>query len=106
MRIASNVEMLEIGGFGDTIYPILTWDNEHLVLIDAGFPGQADSIAQAISDAGFSTERITHIIITHQDIDHIGCVLDMIKRSPTALVLAHEVEAPYIDGRKSPTRTS
>ena len=82
MRIAKNVEMLEIGGMGGAIYPTLTWDEQRLALIDAGFPGQADAIAQAIADAGFQAGRLTHIIITHQDIDHIGCVRWICSSSP------------------------
>ena len=104
MRIAYNVEMLEINGQGGTIYPTLTWDDEHLVLIDAGFPGQTDIIVRAIAAVGFSPERITHIIITHQDMDHIGCVPDFLKLSPAALVLTHQEEAPYLAGDKTPIK--
>ena len=102
MRIAKNVEMLELSGMGGTIYPTLTWDDTHLVLMDAGFPGQADAIVRAIAEAGFQAEQLTHIIITHHDMDHIGCVLDLFKLSPAALVLAHVEEAPYLDGRMVP----
>ncbi|MCL1874470.1 MAG: MBL fold metallo-hydrolase [Clostridiales bacterium] len=104
MRIAYNAEMLEINGIEGAIYPVLTWDDEHLVLIDSGFPGQTDTIVRAISAVGFSPERITHIIITHQDMDHIGCVLDFLKLSPAALVLAHQDEAPYLAGDKTPIK--
>ena len=104
MRIAQNVEMLEIDGMGGAVYPTLAWDDKHLVLADAGFPGQADAIVQSITEAGFQAERLTHIIITHQDLDHIGCVLDMLKLSPSALVMAHEEEVPYLDGRKTPIK--
>ena len=104
MRVADNVEMLEIGGEGFAVYPTLTWDAEHLVLVDTGFPGQADDIVKAIADAGFSAGRITHIIFTHQDIDHIGNIRELLCLSPGAQVLAHETEAPYIDGRKTPVK--
>ena len=60
MRIANNVEMIEINGMGSVIYPVLIWDDDNLVLIDAGFPGQKDTIVQAITDAGFIAERLSH----------------------------------------------
>ena len=104
MRIADNVEMLEIYGMERMIYPTLTWDEERLILMDTGFPGQTDIIIQAIAAAGFSAENLTHIIITHQDMDHIGCVADLLKIAPSARVMAHEDEAPYIDGRKPPVK--
>jgi len=104
MRIAKNVEMIEISAMGSLIYLTLTWDGEHLVLMDAGFPGQTDMIVQAIADAGFAARQLTHIIITHQDMDHIGCVMDLQQLAPAALVMAHQEEAPYIDGRKTPIK--
>ena len=104
MRIAANVEMLEINGTESIVYPVLVWDDNNLILIDAGFPSQKNAIIQAITDAGFSAERLTHIIITHQDMDHIGCVSDLIKLSPAAQILVHTDEAPYIDGRKVPIK--
>ena len=60
MRIANNVEMLEISGMGSVIYPVLIWDDDNLVLIDAGFPDQKDAVVQAITDAGFLVERLSH----------------------------------------------
>jgi glyoxylase-like metal-dependent hydrolase (beta-lactamase superfamily II) len=104
MRIADKVEMLEINGMGSVIYPVLTWDDNNLVLIDAGFPGQTDAIVHAIANVGFEAGLLTHIIITHQDMDHIGCVLDLLKLAPAAQVLAHTDEAPYINGSKVPVK--
>ncbi|MCL2775900.1 MAG: MBL fold metallo-hydrolase [Oscillospiraceae bacterium] len=104
MKIANNVEMLEIAGNGTFIYPTLVWDGGHLVLMDAGLPGQTEAIKQAVSDAGFSAENITEIILTHQDIDHTGCVTDLLNLAPSAKVIAHVEEAPYIDGRKTPIK--
>lgn len=103
MKIANNVEMLEIGDIGK-VNLTLTWDDKNLVLIDAGFPGQTDEIVKAIAGAGFSADKLTHIIITHQDMDHIGCVTDLLKIAPSAKVMAHIDEAPYIDGRKTPIK--
>ena len=41
------------------------------------------------------------IIITHQDIDHIGSLPDFISKSPHKLdILASEIEKPYIQGEK------
>ena len=95
--------MLEIPGMG-SVNLTLTWGDDNLVLIDTGFPGQTDAIVQAIADAGFSAAQITHIIITHQDMDHIGCVKDLLQIVPSAKVLAHTDETPYINGSKTPIK--
>jgi len=103
MKIADNAALLPVSGQG-TANLVLTWDVSNLVLIDAGFPGQTQAIVKAISDEGFNAEKLTHIIITHQDWDHIGCITDLQKLSPGLQVLVHEEEAPYIDGRKTPIK--
>jgi len=103
MRIAPNVAMLPILENGPA-YPVLLWDEDNLVLIDAGFPGQTDAIIKAISGEGQRAENLTHIIVTHQDWDHIGCIMDLQKLAPRAKVLAYEDEAPYIDGKKTPIK--
>jgi len=104
MKIAKNVAMLEIEAQLGCVYPTLTWGKGHLVLIDAGFPGQAELIKDAIANEGFRPEDLTEIILTHQDIDHIGCVLDMLRLAPAAKVMAHVDEAKYIDGRETPIK--
>ena len=104
MKIANNAAMLEIQGMGSIINLTLTWGGDQLVLIDTGFPGQTDSIVQAIRDTGFSAGSITHIVLTHQDMDHVGCALDLLQLSPAAQVLANVDEAPYIDGRMTPIK--
>jgi len=104
MKIANNVEMLEIESMGSKVNLTLTWDKNSLVLIDTGFPGQTELIVKAISSAGFQAKNITHIILTHQDIDHIGCLKELLKLAPGAQVMAHKDEAPYINGRKTPVK--
>ena len=108
MRIAKNVELLSIPAnmpdFDMVLHMTLTWDDSNLVLIDAGIPGQGEAIAQAIADAGFDVRNLTHIIITHQDLDHIGSVAELQKMAPDVKLIAHCDEAPYMDGRKMPVR--
>ena len=102
MKIANNAEMLEIGSEHGNIYPVLTWDDNELVLIDAGLPGQIEMIKEAVRQAGFDLEKVTKVIITHQDMDHIGCAKILAEMG--AKILAHEAEAPYIQGDKTPVR--
>jgi len=105
MKLAKNIALLPITREGmGSLNLVLAWDDNNLVLVDAGLPGQCDAIAQAIADEGFRAEDLTHIIITHQDWDHVGSVLDLTKLAPAAQVVAHVDEAPYIDGRKLPIK--
>lgn len=84
-----------------TIFPTLLWDDDALVLVDAGFPGQYDLIKEACEQAGFATNKLTHIIITHQDIDHIGSLPIFVERAVAPIiVMADELEKPFIQGER------
>ncbi|MCL2492900.1 MAG: MBL fold metallo-hydrolase [Clostridiales bacterium] len=99
MRIADNVEMLEISAEGaGSYYPVLLWDDKDVVLIDTGFPHQFDLIRAAMESCGFTPERVTKVILTHQDVDHISGA--KLLRGKGAEIMAHEFEAPYIQGDK------
>jgi glyoxylase-like metal-dependent hydrolase (beta-lactamase superfamily II) len=105
MRLADGVEMLELPIRSFTgqniIHPTLTWDDDTVVLVDAGFSGQLQQIREAMARAGVSFDRLDKVIVTHQDIDHIGGLPDIILESSHKVeVLSHEEEKPYIKGRK------
>lgn len=70
-------------------------------LVDTGLPGQLGAIEAALAEAGLAVGDLRRIIITHQDIDHIGSLHDLVAASG-AQVLACAVEAPTIDGRELP----
>jgi len=101
MRIANNVEMLEIKAQG-VYYPVLLWDEKDVVLIDTGFPGQFEMIKGAIAKCGFTPEQVTKVLLTHQDIDHIGSA--KIFRNLGAEIMSHKDEAPFIQGNKPLTK--
>jgi len=97
MRIANNVEMLEITGMeGGTLYPVLAWDDQEVVLFDTGLPGQLELIRAAVEKAGFSLHQITKILLTHHDMDHLGNAKPL--RELGAKIVAHEKEVPYVQG--------
>jgi glyoxylase-like metal-dependent hydrolase (beta-lactamase superfamily II) len=70
-------------------------------LVDTGVPGQLPAIAAALAEEGLKVEDLRRIIITHQDIDHVGSLHDLAETSG-ARVLAHATEVPFIDGSELP----
>jgi glyoxylase-like metal-dependent hydrolase (beta-lactamase superfamily II) len=70
-------------------------------LVDAGLPGQREAIAGALAEAGLRVEDLRRIVLTHQDVDHVGSLAALVEASG-ARVLASRVEAPFIDGRELP----
>lgn len=105
MRVANGVEMLEISqmvlGRMDVIHPTLIWDEEMAILVDTGYPGQIQKFQDAMEQAGVPFAKLGKIVLTHQDIDHIGSLPNLLQEALHKLeVLAHEVEKPYIQGEK------
>jgi len=72
MRIAQSIEMLELKLGQRQINPTVVYDAEGYWLIDTGLPSSRSAIEALITEAGIDTARLQGIILTHQDIDHIG----------------------------------
>jgi len=103
MKITEHLAMLEISN-ERTIFPVLVWDDQNLVLIDTGFPGQFSLFQKAIEENGFQLSQLTHILLTHEDLDHIGCLKELVAASPGVRVLAHHIEAESISGQAPPNK--
>ena len=86
------------------IYPVIASDAKHTVLIDAGFPGQLPLIQETAEKAGIALENLTHIVITHHDMDHVGSLAALKRTFPRAQVVSSAIEADYINGSKKSPR--
>ncbi|WP_338554450.1 MBL fold metallo-hydrolase [Paenibacillus sp. KS-LC4] len=105
MLLAKGIAMLEITavimGKSTTIHPTLIWDQNHQILIDTAHPGQLPLLQEAAAQEGVLLEHITDIVLTHQDIDHIGSLPAVIEQANHApQVWSSDIEKPYIEGRK------
>jgi glyoxylase-like metal-dependent hydrolase (beta-lactamase superfamily II) len=81
---------------GSNVY-LIDADGE-LALIDTGFRGREQLIIERVRRLGYSTSRISSIIITHHHTDHTGGLAGLVEITG-ARVVAHRADAPYIDGR-------
>lgn len=105
MQVANGLEMLEISavilGKANVIHPALIWDEGMVILVDTGYPGQLPLFRAAMEQAGVPFDTLDTVIVTHQDIDHIGCLPVMLNAAPRKVeVLANELEKPFIQGEK------
>ena len=99
MRIDKGLAMLEleIQGFG--LNPTLIWDDDMAVLVDTGMPGQLEQIRLAMSEVGVSFDKLKAVILTHQDLDHIGSLPEILNHSNNNIeVYSHILDKPYIEG--------
>jgi glyoxylase-like metal-dependent hydrolase (beta-lactamase superfamily II) len=103
MADTNGIKQLDIpfdfNGISRVINPVLIWDKDNVILIDAGLPGQLPLFREAIEKLDLSFHRLNKIIITHLDIDHIGGLAEIVNAVGQDVdVLAHELEKPYIQG--------
>lgn len=103
MKIADGITTIDLTadmvGRQMQIHPTLIWDDRDVILIDTGIPGQAGAISEAMEKAGVSLNQLTKVILTHQDIDHIGSLPEILKAVNHKIeVLAHGDDKPYIEG--------
>lgn len=88
----------EFQGEAQTLHPILVEEQDDLLLVDVPYPGQLPLLEHAINSVGRSLDAVTAILITHDDIDHLGCLAEIKSRYPAIQILASTVEAPYVTG--------
>lgn len=75
-----------------------------VLLVDAGLPGQTDALAAELDAAGADWADVWGVVVTHQDGDHAGGLSAVVERADP-VVFAHELCAPYVDGREDPIKS-
>lgn len=108
MRLAADVHVLPIprdaeDRAGQLNLTLILDEANGPTLVDTGFPDQAEDIGANLEEIGVGVEDLRRIILTHQDLDHVGSASDLVRGSD-ARVLAHSVAAPYIDGTLNPLK--
>lgn len=103
-----NYHLLEIesdyNGQKQIITPILLQDECDMILIDCGYPNFASLLEEAANRHNVTLDSITKLIVTHHDMDHIGSLAALKRAYPHIDIIAHELEAPYIEGTKKSLR--
>ncbi|WP_423745221.1 MBL fold metallo-hydrolase (plasmid) [Haladaptatus sp. SPP-AMP-3] len=94
----------ERGDRETVIHPSGVETEDGLILLDAGFPGQTDDLADALADHGFSLDDVEMLLLTHQDGDHAGGAEGLISRTD-ATVVASTDDTPAIEGDEDPIKS-
>ncbi|UUZ93652.1 MBL fold metallo-hydrolase [Paenibacillus sp. P25] len=95
---------MDAGGHPFVVQTAVLWDENEVILVDAGLPGQSRLIQETLAKEGFPFDKLTKIIITHQDRDHIGSLHDLAAASGGRIkVLANELTKPILQG-EAPNR--
>jgi glyoxylase-like metal-dependent hydrolase (beta-lactamase superfamily II) len=104
----NNYHLLEIefdyNGQKQIVTPILLQDERDIILIDCGYPDFKNLLEKACIQHGVKLDSITKLIVTHHDMDHIGSLAELKRTYPHMEIVAYELEAPYIEGKKKSLR--
>lgn len=104
----THIHLLEIefefGGERQTIWPVIIRNESDTILVDSGYPHFLERLEEAANRQGIGFETITKMILTHDDIDHLGSAAALKKKYPHVEILAFESEADYINGTRKSLR--
>jgi len=81
-------------------HPVILKSNKDMVLVDCGMPGSLPGIKESAMAQNVNIDNLTKVVITHQDIDHTGSLMELKRAFPSILILAETKEIPYINGEK------
>ncbi|MDV3129451.1 MBL fold metallo-hydrolase [Mycobacterium sp. 21AC1] len=78
----------------DLVNWTLVTDDDGVILIDAGFPGQRDEVLGSVRRLGFGIDDIRAVLLTHAHIDHLGTAIWFAKNHGTP-VFCHTDEVAH-----------
>ena len=104
MKLTETMHVLELSvpRGTDTMVLNLTLMNDggSLILFDTGMPGYEEEIYELIRKENLNPDHLDTVILTHQDIDHIGSLPEILHDYPDLRVLVHSADKPYVDGEE------
>ncbi len=91
-RIIEGAYLLPLGNANT----VLLDGGSELALVDAGFPGKASIVLDAIRQLGRNPHDLRHLIFTHHHPDHIGSAAAIIRKTG-ATTYMHPLDAPIAE---------
>ena len=75
-------------------------DKNEMVLVDCGLPDSFEMIKEKMAEKNLDINKLTKVIITHQDQDHMGSLKEIKDNIKGVQILASEEESKYISGKE------
>ncbi|WP_315080951.1 MBL fold metallo-hydrolase [uncultured Clostridium sp.] len=88
----------------DAIYPVILRDDNDMILIDCGYPNFLTLIEESAIENGIDLSKLTKLIITHHDFDHMGSAADFKRKYPNVKILSSIIDEKYINGKEKSLR--
>jgi glyoxylase-like metal-dependent hydrolase (beta-lactamase superfamily II) len=98
-----NIQTFEIRKFinGNEVilYPTLIEVNDKKYLIDCGYEETFAEFVVGLNNLGVEITNLHALLISHDDIDHLGALLQFKGKNPDLIIYSSSVEEPYISGK-------
>lgn len=94
----------EFDGKANSIYPVIVEDDNEMILIDCGYPNFLSLIEECAWKNNIDLNKLTKLIITHHDFDHMGSAAELKSKYPNMKILASEKDEKYISGKEKSLR--
>lgn len=94
----------DYNGSENSIFPVILIDENEAILVDCGYPNFFNLIKDAAKSNGIDISRLTKIIITHHDYDHMGALAEIKREYPNIKVLSSVDDEKYVSGKDKSLR--
>ncbi|KGO14623.1 MBL fold metallo-hydrolase [Clostridium botulinum] len=94
----------DFNGDRNVIFPVILSDEKENILIDCGYPNFLPLIKTTAEANGIDISKLTKIIITHHDFDHMGALAEFKRLYPHIKILASIDDEKYISGKEKSLR--
>lgn len=92
----------EYEGIEASLHPVLLSDKKDLVLVDTAYAGFLPLLEEAIADAGEDISRLSTVILTSAELDHVGAIPELLEKYPNIKIMASEQDRRYLEKEKHP----
>lgn len=102
--IILSIEQVRYDNVSVVNHPVILKSDKEMVLVDCGFPDSLSKIKEAAQAQSANLDNLTRVVITHQDLDHVGSLKELKSAYPDLKIFAHIEEIPHIKGEKEPIK--
>jgi len=81
------------------LHPTLIESSGQFFLTDTGYEETLPQLRSALQQKGIDIINLTGILISHDDIDHLGALFDLKKMNPLLQVYCSKTEEPSVTGK-------
>jgi hydroxyacylglutathione hydrolase len=97
LEIVPDIHKID-GTIGVNCYLIKT--EKGYLIIDTGLPGQENKVINYLRKQKIQLSAVTHIVLTHADLDHVGCA-KALRAVTGAKIALHPDDIPVLIGKQS-----